>query len=164
MSDVTAPTTAPSRALGPEVQAQRDQLREAMVALEEALARPSTGRAEGWRAELEPALGRLRDALERHHEVTEGEDGLLSQIVTAAPHLGHAATVVREEHHDIDEHRRRLTEAVEELIAVAPTDVAPRADTVRRLGNELLGMLVRHRQRGVELTYQAFAIELGSSE
>ena len=164
MSEVAAQTTASFRAPGPEVQAQRDQLREAMVALEAALARPSTGRADGWRGELEPALRRLREALERHHEVTEGEDGLLTQIVTAAPHLGHAAQVVREEHPSIDEHQRRLSEAVEALGAVAPSDVASRADTVRRLGNELLGMLVRHRQRGVELTYQAFATDLGSGE
>lgn len=163
MSDVTAQKTTPGRGPGPEVEAQRDQLREAMIALEQALAQPSSGRRDAWRAELGQAVVGLREAVERHHDVTEGADGLLNQIVSAAPHLEHAAGAVRAEHDGIDEHLRRLVDGIDALGAATPAD-ASALDTVRDLGSELLGLLVRHRQRGVELTYQAFASDLGSGD
>ena len=34
-------------------------------------------------------------------------------------------------------------------------------DGVRRLGTALLGLLVRHRQRGSDLVYEAYELDIG---
>lgn len=167
MSSDAPSTVVPSRAVAPEVQQQRDRLRDAMVLLEDALAAPSAVRFSAWRLAAIAATDSIRAAVQRHQEVTEAPDGLLRDIVSAAPHLEHAVAAVREEHGAIEQLLERLAVAVSTLPEGKDLPVAAVAESVehvRKVGRELLAVLVHHRQKGIELTYQAFSSDLGSGE
>ena len=142
-----------------EVQMQRDQLRDAMSALEQALAQPSIGRLEAWGAKLDEATARLGDALRRHNEVTEGDDGLFAQVVSMAPRFQHAVQELHSEHETIDQQFRELLNASAALAAGRSSS----SDEARDRGTQMLTLLARHRQRGIELTYRAFSDDLGSA-
>jgi len=47
------------------------------------------------------------------------------------------------------------------LARVATSDVISDVDRVRDLGTALLGRLVRHRQRGSDLVYEAYQFDIG---
>ncbi|MGE0729593.1 MAG: hypothetical protein AB7O92_00570 [Acidimicrobiia bacterium] len=165
-SDVTS-TAVPGRPIAPEVQQQRDRLRDAMVLLEDALAAPSAVRFSAWSFSAVAATDSIRAALHRHQEVTEAPDGLLRDIVAAAPQLEHAVAAVREEHDAIEQLLEQLAVAVSALPEgqdLPITAVADSVEHVRRIGRELLALLVHHRQKGIELTYQAFSSDLGSGD
>jgi hypothetical protein len=47
------------------------------------------------------------------------------------------------------------------LARVAAPDVVGDVDRVRDLGTALLGRLVRHRQRGADLVFEAYEFDIG---
>ena len=60
-----------------------------------------------------------------------------------------------EEHADV---LRRI----EELLTLADVgDGATAASQARKAGTELLGVLMRHRQRGADLVFEAFGLDIG---
>lgn len=163
----TATVDRTGRALAPEVLQQRDRLRDAMGMLEEALASPSAVRLAAWGFGVGTATDALQAALARHSAVTEGPGGLLAEIAVAAPHLTHAVAAVRREHDTIDALLERLAVATATLPEggdLPVRAVGEAVDGVRTVGRDLLAVLVHHRQRGIELTYQAFCSDLGSGD
>ncbi|HEX2892962.1 MAG TPA: hemerythrin domain-containing protein [Marmoricola sp.] len=138
-----------------EVRRRRAELRSSMSVLEHALASPTrAGGGAGWSGRLGDALRGLYDDFGQHVEITEGPDGLYAELAQHSPRLEHAVIRLVEEHGEI---MRRL----EELLAW--TDVEQGADAVeaRRAGTELLGVLMRHRQRGADLIFEAFQLDIG---
>lgn len=137
------------------VRAQRAELGEAMAALEAALDLPA-GLGPSWRGRVRAALTELAHDLRDHVELTESADGFYDDILTKAPRLSRAVAQQKAEHAALlAEVERLLTERDEGM---------PGTEAVashREAANHLLGQLVRHRQRGSDLTYEAYAVDLG---
>ncbi|HSO64490.1 MAG TPA: hypothetical protein VLQ78_05230 [Ornithinibacter sp.] len=136
------------------MRAQRAELGEAMAALEAALG--AAGLGPSWRGRVRAALTELAHDLRDHVELTESADGFYDDILTKAPRLSRAVAQQKAEHAALlAEVERLLTERDEGM---------PGAEAVashREAANHLLGQLVRHRQRGSDLTYEAYAVDLG---
>ena len=76
---------------------RRRELREALVAFEDALSSPIRDRVT-WRAEVADALEALGHAFEDHVAETEARGGLYEEMRDIAPQLGAKAGRLREEH------------------------------------------------------------------
>jgi hypothetical protein len=134
---------------------RRAELRESIGALEQALAAPASGRLGPWSERVHVALVELSADLREHIAITEGPDGLHRDIVTTAPRLSNAVMRLTQEHVVITELVADLLSQVDD--PVAGSDV----ETARELGTALLGHLVRHRQRGADLVYEAYQADIG---
>jgi hypothetical protein len=138
---------------------QRLSLRRAIAELEEALAVPDglDGPAglDGLGARLAPALERLREVFAVHVEVTEAPGGLYQEILENAPRLANRVTRFRREHAEI-------TEGIRRGLAECATASGPDAmQALRDRAVRLFADLVRHRKRGLDLVYEAYAIDIG---
>jgi hypothetical protein len=101
------------------------------------------------------ALVELSADVRAHIDVTEGDRGLYRELLAGAPRLSGAVARLTEEHQGI-------RDGVEGLLArVQDPDTTDDLATVRELGTSLLGTLVRHRQRGSDLVYEAYEIDVG---
>lgn len=150
------PTSSmPDLALVEALRRQRAELRGSMSALELALAAPAPGGHVRWAERVHVALVELSADLREHIEVTEGPDGLYADLLATAPRLSGAVEALAREH-------TRITGQVQVLLARLDTpDGVEDVDEVRDLGTSLLGVLVRHRQRGADLVYEAYELDLG---
>jgi hypothetical protein len=122
--------------------------------LEVALAGPLTGRLDEWAHQVAPALTRVREAFAAHISITEGRGGLFDQIRGAAPRLGGALSRLRREHRDI---AAGLASAEEQL--GKPGEAA--LEQAREQLTTVLAGVSRHRQRGADLLYEAYQVDLG---
>ncbi len=134
---------------------RRRELREALVAFEDALASPVRDR-ESWRAEVADALHVLGHAFEDHVAATEAVGGLYDEIGATSPHLGVKANRLRDEHPEIT---AALVEGSASLAASPAGDTG--ADAIRDELQRLMGRIVRHRQHGADLVWEAYAIDIG---
>jgi hypothetical protein len=89
---------------------------------------------------LAPALS-VSEAIAEHLSVTEGEYGLYADIVAADPRLSFAVESLLREHADF---RRALTRRLDDAQLT-----------------ELGRILARHRQRGNDLVYEAYVVDIG---
>ena len=135
-----------------DLRARRAELRESMGALELALAAPLADPGH-WLERVHAALVELDGDLCAHVEITEGPEGLHRDVTDIAPRLAEPARQLADEHGVA----RRL---VDDLLAAAEPDHA-HLERVRTQANELLAMLVRHRQRGADLVYEAYQVDVG---
>ena len=134
---------------------RRRELHEALVAFEDALSSPMRDRVT-WHAEVTDALEALGHAFEDHVAATESRGGLYDEMRDTSPHLGAKASRLREEHPAIT---TALAEASTRL-AAPPADEAD-ADAARDELQRLMGRIVRHRQHGADLVWEAYAIDIG---
>lgn len=133
----------------------RAELRGSIAALEQALAAPAPGRGGAWAARVDVALVELSADLREHVAVTEGTDGVHGAVLVAAPRLSNLVERLVGEH-------TVITGLVGDLVArVRPPVADGDVDEIRELGTVLLGRLVRHRQHGADLIYQAYQVDLG---
>lgn len=133
-----------------EVRRRRAELLESITALEQALAAP--GRQLRWAERVSVALLELSGDFRDHVELTEGPSGLYSRVIRSSPRLAHAVERLTQEH-------ASLTDLIEQLI-----DVDGDPEVVREGGTKLLGDLVRHRQRGADLVWEAFSVDIGGQD
>jgi hypothetical protein len=133
----------------------RAELGGSMAALEQALAAPTPGRPEAWAERVDVALVELSADFAEHVAVTEGSDGLHDALLEAAPRLSNSIHRLAGEHAVISGLVRDL------LAQVTPPVAAEDIGAIRDLGTALLGRLARHRQRGADLIYQAYEVDLG---
>lgn len=135
---------------------RRAELRDSILSLEQALSRPSHGREKEWTADVLASLQHVQDDVDAHVVGTESPDGLYAQILEDAPRLANAINRLRSEHQQI-----------QDLLAHADRSLAAghRDDTwvaeIREELTRLMGRLVRHRQKGADLLYEAFHIDVG---
>jgi hypothetical protein len=139
-----------------EVRAGRAGLRAAIGHVESASASPVPGRATIWSSELHEQLDLLSSALDHHVTMTEGPDGLLADVMAAAPRLAHKVDGVRKDHTRI----RRQVDAVLACLPAEESRVAPVRDQVV----DLLTNLTRHRQAGADLIYEAYSIDIEAAD
>jgi hypothetical protein len=134
---------------------RRAELFESMGALKQALAAPTSGTFDAWSEWVDVALTELAADVRAHIAITEGPGGLHHDVVDAAPRLSYAVHRLVGEHLTINEALGDLT-----LRARGATSHA-HVDEVRCLGADLLGRLDRHRRRGADLVFEAYATDLG---
>ena len=150
-------TTAQTRDLD-AVRRRRAELRETLGGLERALAAPARGRAVIWGEAVHAVIVDLADDFGAHVEVTEGPDGLHQAILSGDLRLSNAVDALTAEHAGI---AAEIAELVADSAApVTPDDV----DGLRERGTKLLGHLIRHRQRGAVLIYEAFETDIGGGD
>lgn len=138
-----------------ELRRHRAELRESMSALEDALAAPVTADQARWAQRVHVALVELSGDFREHVDVTEGPDGLYRDLLATSPRLTGAVAGLTREH-------VLVRGQVDDLVArVTAPDVVEDVDSIRDLGTTLLGRLVRHRQRGADLVFDAYAFDIG---
>ena len=140
------------------VRVHRSELRESMTALEQALSGPAPGRESAWAERVHVALVELTSDLRTHVQVTEGPDGLHHEVLGTAPRLAGRVTRLTAEHGEI----ALAVDAL--LVVVTPPLSADVVTEARELGVRLLGRLVRHRQAGADLVYEAYQSDIGGQD
>ena len=128
-----------------------------MGALELALAGPA-GHTSHWVERVHAALLELSGDLRQHVAVTEGPKGLYQDLLRTAPRLTGPVNSLTEDHAVIKEHLEGL------LALVDGAGETEDVEQVRALGTSLLGRIVRHRQRGADLVYEAYEVDVGGDE
>ena len=134
------------------VRERRAGLRTAIGQVESSLASPAPGRVAAWSEEVREQLEVLSAGLDHHVVATEGPEGLLADIVEAAPRLAHRADLARRDH-------VRLRGQLDDVIALLRSQEID-VDRVRDDVVELLTGLVRHRQAGADLIYEAYNVDI----
>lgn len=137
-----------------ELRRRRAELRESMSALEDALATQTTVDRARWAQRVHAALVELSGDFREHVDITEGPDGLYRELLATSPHLAGAVTGLTREH-------VLIREELDDLLARLQAAEAVEAGAIRELGTTLLGRLVRHRQRGADLVFDAYAFDIG---
>ena len=148
-------STTPDADFLEELRRHRAELRESMSALEGALAAPAAGDGRRWAQRVHVAAVELAGDFREHVEITEAPDGLYREVLTTSPRLSEAVNALTREH-------VLIRGQVESLLArVAPSEGSGDVGRVRDLGTALLGRLVRHRQRGTDLVFEAYEFDIG---
>lgn len=140
-----------------ETARRRADLYAALIAVEHATSRPAPGREQAWAADLIAALRELEAEIEEHIEVTESADGLYYEIAALAPRLSTKIEQLRADHPAMLERTRDLRARVEQSPGTEEAAVEELRDEVRHL----LGFLVKHRQRGSDLVWEAYNQDIG---
>jgi len=105
---------------------------------------------------LREQLDLLSSALDHHVTMTEGPDGLLADVMAAAPRLAHKVDGVRKDH-------TRIRSQVDAVMACLPAEES-RAAPVRDQIVDLLTNLTRHRQSGADLIYEAYSVDIEAAD
>jgi hypothetical protein len=141
-----------------EVRRRRADLRRSLVDVEQAISGPASGRIPEWTDEVARRLRQLEQAFEEHIAVTERPGGLYEEILLQAPHLGAKVRRVGAEHPVL---RERIAVLLGRLESPPIGDALEHArDDVQRL----LGKIVRHRQLGADLVWEAYSVDVGSAD
>jgi len=155
----------PDKDLTPALEAakhRRATLHDAIVHLEEAISSPATGRIPDWTTQVMKEMTGVRDAWEQHVIVTEKPGGLYEEIMERSPRL------VGNVHRLQDEHPS-VTDSVEAMMTRLEStpidDEGPwPLDTARDDLQRFIGSVVKHRQRGADLVWEAYNVDIGGTE
>jgi hypothetical protein len=137
---------------------RRLELHDALVGVEEISSSAAAGRVGEWAGAVAKSLLHLRDAFEEHVITTEGPDGLYEEIFETAPRLAGNVRRLREEHVVI----REAIEGQLERFSSPPGDEEA-LDQARDELQRLLGQIVRHRQHGADLVWEAYNLDIGGT-
>jgi len=141
-----------------DVRLRRAGLKTALSNLELALAAPFANRVE-WVTNVRSALSVVHDVWTRHIVETEAPGAFLDELVTESPRLSTPTSRLRREHSDI---LATIVRAEKRLATPAEDDAyVAWAEDLRVELTALLAALARHRQRGADLVYEAYAVDLG---
>ena len=143
-----------------ETARRRADLRDALVDVEQAISRPAVGREPEWTKGVVLRLEGLAHAIQEHVEITERPEGLYDEISTKAPHLATKIDRLREEHPVLRDRTQVL------LTKLQTTAIGPAwpLDEARDDLQRLLGQIVRHRQLGSDLVWEAYNLDIGGIE
>lgn len=148
-------SSATDQAFLEELRRHRAELRESMSALEDALAAPASAGQSRWTQRIEAALVEVSGDFRAHIDLTEGPNGLYRELLRTSPRLAGAVDDLTRDHLLIGGQLDKL------LTRVAGPGVIADVDGVRGSGTALLGRLVRHRQRGSDLVFEAYEFDIG---
>ena len=101
--------------------------------------------------QLAAAVDRLATEFALHVEVTEGPNGLHQAILAGDLRLANQVGALAAEHAEI-------------AAEIAAFSIADEADDGRTRGHRLLDRIARHRQRGADLIYEAYQVDLGGGD
>ena len=154
--DVPRPAAAVDAEALESVRLRRAGLKSAMSGLEIAIAAPMPGRVREWAKGVKDALDVVYEVWTRHVVETEAPGAFLDELVETAPRLSMPAQRLRDEHTEI----LNVVLGIEERLA-AETDDTEWAEALRADLTSLLVALARHRQRGADLVYEAYDVDVG---
>ncbi len=159
--DLFATGSTVTRAPLPElddVRLRRAGLKAVMSGLEIALATPVAQR-DMWLARVGDALNSVHEVWTRHIVETEAPGAFLDELTAESPRLSKPASRLRREHTDV---LAQITRA-EKRLSLAPNgdDYDRWVEELRAELTSLLVALARHRQRGADLIYEAFDVDIG---
>jgi hypothetical protein len=135
---------------------RRRPLREAAWALELAISGPA-GTGTVWRERVHTRALQVRAALEDHIAEVESPGGLTDQVTVDAPRLIHRMNVLLAEHTELRAAIARILEACGGPAGLSEEQAA----MVRQETMALLVGISRHRQKGADLVYQAYEVDIG---
>lgn len=150
------------------VRARREALYRAILGLEDALASP-VGEPERWRLRVAMAVDHASARITEHIDQTESPDGLLARIGRDEPRLTRKLEQLKVDHEQLAKSVDALAQALADVDHVQRDDlgggdkIEHQATLLRNQAVELLGELTRHRQRGSDLIYEAFHVDIGQS-
>ena len=147
------------------IRSRREALFRAVIGLEDALAGP-IGDHERWRLRVAMAVDHAVARIYEHVAQTDGPGNILDEIVTVAPRLDRRVKQMRLDHESLEKAAHRLALAVAELSSEhdqTEEQVEDAAIAVRNEAVEVMGQITRHRQRGADLIYEAYHVDLGNS-
>jgi hypothetical protein len=142
-----------------EVRSRRAGLKAALSGLELALAAPYANRVD-WVINVREAIGIVHEVWTRHIVETEAPGAFLDELVAEAPRLSSPTSHLRRDHSAI---LATIVGAERKLMTPPAADdgYVAWADELRIDLTALLAALARHRQRGADLVYEAYAVDLG---
>jgi hypothetical protein len=143
-----------------ETARRRADLHVALVGVERAISSPASGREQDWSKDVIRALQDLDHAIGEHIQVTERPGGLYDEISERAPRFATKIDLLREEHPELRDGTRDLVSRLEETPVGDAWPLADARDDLQRL----LGRLVRHRQLGADLVWEAYNLDIGGVE
>jgi len=139
------------------VRRHRSELRESVAAVDLALEAP-IARGGAWRERVRAALAELAHDFDDHIALTESPGGIYDRARRSAPRLSGRVTRLLEEHRDLHGAIHGYLVVLEHGGTMADLPVFREELTV------LVGRLVRHRQKGGDLVYEAYDVDLGGSD
>lgn len=142
-----------------DVRLRRAGLKAAIGELEHALAAPAPNRLGEWRTGVREALGVLHEVWTRHIVETEAPGAFLDELVAEAPRLATPAARLRREHNEILAVISRAEKTADEILV--DVDETRWVDDLRAELTALISALTRHRQRGADLIYEAYDVDVG---
>jgi hypothetical protein len=141
-----------------DVRMRRAGLKAAMSGLELALAAPAPNRLL-WAEGVRDSLQTLHEVWTRHIVETEAPGAFLDDLVSEAPRLSSPASRLRREHAEI---LGTITRTEKRLsLPPVPDDYDQWVDDLRVELTALLSSLAKHRQRGADLVYEAYDVDIG---
>jgi hypothetical protein len=145
------PTASDSAASLAVARRHRVALLHRIQSFERAVAAPAGD--PGWRPRVSSRLHGLRGAFGEHIVVTEGPEGLYAELLDHAPRLARCVHVLVREHAALANAMSALQRRVDHP--------EPTVAELRAWSSDLLRELSRHRQRGADLVYEAYATDIG---
>ena len=140
---------------------RRKTLHDTLVHLEEGLSSPAAGRIPDWTATVLKEMHEVRDAFSQHIAATEQEDGLYDEILERAPRLAGNVGRLREEHPEI---QRGIDAMLDRLENTEIGTDAWALDQARDDLQRFIGRVIKHRQRGADLVWEAYNVDIGGLE
>jgi hypothetical protein len=141
------------------IRTRRESLYQAIIGLEDALTTP-VGDGARWRLRVAMAIDHAALRINDHICDTERKDGFLDSVVADEPRLRRRVDQLRVDHErlarEVDVLRTAIT-------AVEDDEVVSRVPALRNQAVDLLGQLVRHRERGADLIYELYQVDLGGT-
>jgi len=141
------------------VRSRRAGLRNAISSLESALAAPAPHRVDEWRQGVREALTALHDVWTRHIVETEAPGAFLDELVDEAPRLSTPAARLRREHNEILGVMNRAEKTLDQVLL--DDDHEQYVEVLRAELTEMLCALAHHRQRGADLIFAAYDVDIG---
>ena len=136
---------------------RRRPLREASSALELAVSAPgSTGPK--WRSSVLTRINEVCVALEDHIVEVEGSGGFADDISAHAPRLIGMMNALNEEHDELRQMVVQLREVVGRKTDKLSKD---KVAAVRKKVQSWLGRIARHQQKGADIVYEAYNVDIG---
>lgn len=127
-----------------------------MVEVEIRLASPVSVDHTKWTGELEKSMLELSEAFREHRDATEGPNALFDAIILECPRIASRVQRLVTDH-------RSIEAAIDALLeAFADPDCEP--EVIRVEATELLGLLARHRQRGADVVYEVYDVDIGGHD
>ena len=164
MAEPPAPMPRGDREPTPTLQEaarRRKTLHEALVALEFATSSPAAGRIPDWTRSVVKEVTAIRDAWDQHVEHTEKPGGLYEEIVGISPRLSGTVDRLRAEHPDITDAVGEMLARLEQVeIGGLPWPLDDARDDLQRF----IGRVIRHRQKGADLVWEAYNLDIGGPE
>ncbi len=139
-----------------EARNRRLALGDAADLVEDLIARP--GSDPRWTVRVADSMQGLRYAFDAHVDEVEDDDGLLPRLQADAPRLTNLIRRMYDEHDTIATEMDAAAGLIRECEGECDADAV---DEIRVAVVEVLKSISRHRQRGADLVYEAYHVDIG---